>query len=150
MSIPVDSSTVADVLGILEQIPAAGGYIIAMVGFSVFGWILAVWARSSQRSFTASQQSMQNVVKMGESLREAMRQDILRCKEECLECYRVIELLKAQQRQLVEEHTLARNLLLAEAKELRDELANMLQTVSILTTKLDNANSLRRDTDGSH
>src|SRR4051812_23968442 len=92
VNVPVDKSAIVVVLEIVEQIPAAGGYVIAMVGFSVFAWILMIWARSSQRSFTESQRSMQGVVTMSEDLRAAMRLDMERCEEKCRRCEEEIKI----------------------------------------------------------
>lgn len=154
---------VVNILELVKTIPGAGGYVIAMVGFSVFGFILAMWARSSQRSFAASQQSMKNVLEMGEGLREAMRKEKAECERECSRLRAINEQLLRDREELIRQHTRARQQFLDEAREqremhqramqeeqrLREELASMVHTVSILTAKLDNANNLRRQTDGS-
>lgn len=168
MSIPVDSKSIVDVLELVEQIPAAGGYIIAMVGFSAFAIILAIGARSSQRSLAAQQQSMHSVVEATEKLRASMIKDIEKYEEKCRKCQEevdakdeIIEQLRVDRDELIRHHTAARQTLLEqdrawqeahrnamrEEQRLREELASMVHTVSILTTKLDNANNLRRATD---
>lgn len=170
MSSSPKGDAIAHTLEVLKTIPGAGGYILAMVAFMVFGWIFARWALSSQRSFTQSQQSLQGVVTMSEGLREAMRLEKMECEKECSRLREINQQLLRDRDELIRQHTMARQQFLEEAREqremaaqlrdmhqramveeqrLREELAAMVHTVSILTQKLDNANNLRRSTDGN-
>lgn len=133
-----------DVVDLIQSYgPTLGPWVMALITIGVFVWL-----------WNAGVRHMRSVFEMGEQLRESMRVEKEKCREECKRKDEIIDRLIEQRQQLIEDHSNARALLLEDARELKEahraameDMRSLESTIHVLTAELEIARTTKRSTD---